>query len=311
MGTGQLAGEVRRRVQEADPAAVVRRNAKVEKERRVSLRPAPDTMVYLTGLLPMGRGISAFATLSRDAEALISAGNERSKGQIMADLLIERLTGETASAELGVNVDLVLSDTTLLGGGNTSATIPGHGPVPAQIARELVAHALRAETISWIRTLYADPTRRLVAMSTRQRFATDGLADYLDIRDQRICRTPWCDAPARQADHIQPASNGGETTADNLQYLCQACNLAKQADGWTQRVIDDPTDNPTGRHTVETTTPTGHRHRSTAPAPPQPARQDQQHRHRHRHRHRQPTVITTELYRPAFDLDHDDSYNAA
>ena len=292
LGTGALAGEVRRRVQAADPAAVVRRQAKAEEARRVSIRPSPDTMVYLSGLLPVAQGVAAFATLTREAQRLVSEGDPRTKGQVMADLLVERLTGQKAAGDVAVCVDLVISDEALLGGGHEPASTPqapGAGPIPADIARHLVAHALDAETTSWIRTLYADPCGRLVAMTSKQRLVGGALADFLTIRDQGVCRTPWCEAPIAHRDHVTPHAQGGATTADNTQGLCVACNLTKQADGWTQQVIEDPT----GRHRVETTTPTGHRHRSRAPAPPTPARDRPARRRR----------PSSTIYRPAFDLE--------
>ncbi len=106
-------------------------------------------------------------------------------------------------------------------------------------------------------------------MTTRQRFTTTGLSDFLRLRDQGICRTPWCDAPIAHHDHIQTNAESGQTNNSNTQGLCQACNHAKQATGWRQRVDTDDASN--SRHTVETVTPTGHRHRSTAPRPPRPA----------------------------------------
>ena len=291
LGTGALAGEIRKRVARSDPAAVARRKAKAHEARRVGIRPTEDTMVYLTGLLPVAQGVKAFAALTKEAARLISEGDTRTKGQIMADLLVERLTGQTHAADVGLTVDLVLSDETLLGAGHAPASLPQLPGcvIPAQIARELIAHALRAETISFIRNLYADPSGRLVAMTSRQRFAPDGLADFLALRDQGICRTPWCDAPIRHIDHIDPHAAGGQTTDDNTQGLCQACNHAKQADGWTQTTVHDDS----GRHTVETTTPTGHRHRSRAPAPPTPARAPSA--------RPRPAVA---YYRPAFDLEY-------
>ncbi len=304
-GTGQLGGEIRNRVQTADPAAVVRRNSKAENERRVSIRPTEDTMVYLTGLLPVTQGVKAFAALTKHAESLISQGDERTKGQIMADLMVELITGQTTAADVGLTVDVIISDDTLLGAGNQPATLPGAPgapTIPAQIAREIIAHALRAETITYIRTLYADPTGRLVAMTNRQRFVADGLADFLMIRDQGICRTPWCDAPIRHHDHITPAAHGGETSEANTQGLCQACNHAKQADGWTQTTVEDAS----GRHTVETTTPTGHRHRSTAPTPPTPARPARPGR-----RPRPVARPAVAYYRPAIDISLADNYAAA
>ena len=265
LGTGRVVGEVRRRVAAIDPAAVVRRNRRAETERRVSLRPAPDTMAYLTGLLPMVQAIAAHVALGREADRLRAEGDPRSKGQLMADLMITRLTGQATATGVPVTVDVVLSDQSLLGAGHEPATIPGWGPVPAQIAREAIARATE-DLGAWIRRLYTDPAGNLVALSTKQRLATNGLATYLNLRDQGLCRTPWCDAPARHTDHVTPADQGGPTTAANLQGLCEACNHTKQAPGWTQDVIDDLLT----RHTVQTTTPTGHRHRSRAPAPPTP-----------------------------------------
>jgi hypothetical protein len=78
------------------------------------------------------------------------------------------------------------------------------------------------------------------------------------LRDQ-YCRTPWCNNRIRQIDHVRPHSEGGPTAAGNGQGLCEPCNHAKQAPGWTAEVID------TAPHTVATTTPTGHAYLSQAP----------------------------------------------
>ncbi len=111
LGTGSLVGLVRRRVATIDPAAVVRRNRRAETERHVSIRPAPDTMAYLTGLLPMVQAIAAHVALSKEADRLRSEGDPRSRGQLMADLLVQRLTGQTVAASVPVTVDVVISDT--------------------------------------------------------------------------------------------------------------------------------------------------------------------------------------------------------
>jgi len=276
VGTARLAGQVRARVAATDPAAVVRRQRRAESERRVSVRPAPDGMAYLSGLLSLTQAVACYAALDRDATAIVAAGDPthpgrpRSKQQVMADLLVERITGQATADAVPVTVSLVMSDATLLGAGHEPAHVPGHGPVPAQVARETVARATTAMQ-AWVRRLYTDPAGKLIALSTTQRLATEGLADYLNARDQGLCRTPWCDAPARHVDHITPWADGGTTDAENLQGLCEACNHAKQATGWRQQALD-PLDEVAGRHLVETTTPTGHRHRSPAPPPPKPAR---------------------------------------
>ena len=196
-----------------------------------------------------------------------AAGDERSKGQIMADTLVARLTGQEQAEEAPITVNVVISDTSLFGGGHGPADVPGYGPVPAEIARHLVANSIDSEALTIIRGLYADPHGRLVAMTTRQRLHTETIAEFLRLRDQGICRTPWCDAPIAQSDHIHTSDTGGETSAENGQGLCEACNHAKQVPGWTQT-----TDPHSHRHQVTTITPTGHRYTSTAPRAPTPAR---------------------------------------
>lgn len=266
LGTRELTDELRQRVWTLDPEVVARRVRRAEADRHVSLRTAPDAMSIVTALVPMTQGLAVHAALTRDADTLRAAGDPRSKGQAMADLLVERLTGQATAEAVPACIDLVISDETLLAAGPEPAVVPGHGPIPAPIARDLVAASLDGEVPTWLRRLYADPTGQLVATTSRQRFAPDGLADFVTLRDAGRCRTPWCDAPIRHTDHVEPVEDGGETTAANTQGLCEQCNHVKQAPGWTQQPV------PGRRHTVETTTPTGHRHRSRAPALPMPLR---------------------------------------
>lgn len=264
LGTRRLSALLRGHAARLDPAAVARRAARAEGERRVTVRPAPETMTYLTALLPVAQGVAAYAALVAHAQAAVAAGDPRGRGQVMADALVERLTGQACALDVPVAVNLVLSDATLLASGAEPAHLIDGGPVPAAVARTLVANGLDAGA-AWVRRLYSDPDGALVAMTSAARFCPDGLADFLRVRDQGICRTPWCDAPIRHLDHVVPAADGGATAASNAQGLCEACNHAKQAPGWDQQPA--PGD---GRHTVTTIAPTGHRYDSTAPPPPVP-----------------------------------------
>ena len=99
-------------------------------------------------------------------------------------------------------------------------------------------------------------------MDSRRRTFTGRLRQLLILRDQ-TCRTPWCDAPARHADHVTPAARGGPTAAANGAALCAACNYVKETPGWRVDVLRD-----THGTILQLTTPAGHRYRSGAP--PQP-----------------------------------------
>ena len=60
----------------------------------------------------------------------------------MDNTLVERLTGQASAADVAVGVHLVMTDAALLQGDPEPALIPGVGPVPAGVARSLVAHAV-------------------------------------------------------------------------------------------------------------------------------------------------------------------------
>ena len=164
------------------------------------------------------------------------------------------------SAGIGISLGLVMTDRALFGTSDEPAHLDGFGPIPAELARELMAGACSRKETVWLRRLYADPdTGELVAMDARGRYFGSGLGRFIRLRDQ-ICRTPWCDAPIRHGDHAFDHDDGGATSGDNGQGLCEACNHAKQAPGWRAR--PSPT---AGHHQIDTTTPTGHSYRSRPP----------------------------------------------
>ncbi|MDQ0820465.1 hypothetical protein QFZ69_001344 [Arthrobacter sp. V1I7] len=123
-----------------DPRSVTERASHAAGDRHVSLRPAPDTMTYLTALLPVSAGVAAYAALSRQADSLRAGGDPRGRGQLMADGLIERLTG-TPGGITGIEIQLILTDRTLFQGDSEPARLPGYAIVPAGWARELIKNA--------------------------------------------------------------------------------------------------------------------------------------------------------------------------
>ncbi len=342
---GRLTGMGDRRIAEAatgiaqrlDPAAWVARNRKAVGGRRVSIRPAPDTMSYLTAVLPVAQGVAVYAALNAHAGTARAGGDHRSRGQLMADELVHRITTphlatsttdtpdctsgsaapdpaapdpaapdpaapdpaapDPATAEAvalgtaapdpsatggapaaaappnpdpdgippGVNVEiqLVMTDRTLLDGDEEPAILTGYGPIPAALARRLIRGA-DPGTTTWVRRLFTDPvTGHLATADTRRRIFTPAARHYLIARDQ-YCRTPYCGAPIRHADHTTPHARGGPTSISNGQGLCENCNYTKQAPGWNHQATGDGVG-------ILITTPTGHTTRSDPPPPPRSA----------------------------------------
>ena len=258
----RAAGEAARRIAyRLDPRAFTDRARKAESDRRVTSRPAPDTMALVTALLPAKQGVAVFAALTRHADSLRSQGDARTRGQLMADTLVERVTGQATATAVPVEVEVVMTDQALLGDDAEPAFVESYGPVPAPLAREDLSD-LPEEVSAWLRRLFVDPdSGALVALESRRRLFEGSLRRLVILRDQR-CRTPWCDAPVRHVDHAWSAARGGGTTAANAQGLCEACNLVKETEAWRTATRPDGS--------VVTQTPTGHRYVSHPP--PQPGR---------------------------------------
>ena len=231
-------------------------------------------MANLTGFLPVEQGVACYAALKQATDAAVAFGDPRSRDQIMADTLVERLTGQAAAEDVNIEVHLVMRAQTLLDPNNTTpAIIPGHGPVPADLARHLTAHRPREEMVP---PAVHRPRRQAQAPvgpargdmvggdPPRRRF--DGwLAQLIRLRDQ-TCRDPYCDAPIRHIDHIQRHTDGGPTTLGNGRGVCAHGNQTREMPGWNVTLDHDGLhDQP---HTITITTPTGHTYRSRAPDPP-------------------------------------------
>ena len=136
----RAAASARRLAYALDPEAAVARSRRERSQRRVTLRPAPDTMSLLSACLPVEQGVACWAALHRSADDLVGRGDGRTRGQIMADTLVERLTGQARANDVGLDVSLMIGVDTLLDPGNSrAAEISGFGPIPAAVARELIA----------------------------------------------------------------------------------------------------------------------------------------------------------------------------
>jgi hypothetical protein len=120
-----------------DPRSVAGRASRAAAERTVSLRPAPDTMTYLTALLPVAQGVAVYAALTRAADSARSSGDAGTRGQVMADTLVRaghRHSGRVLGDQPGPRYDRPHS----LSGRQRTSPAQGYGIVPAEWGRELL-----------------------------------------------------------------------------------------------------------------------------------------------------------------------------
>ena len=233
-------------------------------------------MAMLTGYLPVEQGVACLAALRQHTDTAKAFGDARSRDQIMADTLVERLTGQTTAADVNVEVQVTMPLASLLDPDDPSpTTVAGHGPLPGPIAREILR---TSQGRRWWRRLFTGPTPEPTSPDTtspdggplvggdphRRRF-TGWLAQLIELRDQ-TCRDPFCDAAIRHLDHITPHRHGGPTTLTNGRGVCERGNYIRELPGWTVETLDDGLHGTP--HRIRVTTPTGHTYDSRAPAPP-------------------------------------------
>lgn len=254
----------RTRAFEIDPDAALTACMEARDRRGVWAGPAVEPgMGRLTALVPAEQASACWHALDGHARAAKADGDLRAVSAIMADTLVERVTGQRRADEVAVNVNLVMSDLTLLGGYDRPVAIAGMGPLPAPVGR-----LLATGKSAWLRRLLTDPVDGTVTSADSRRRRFDGaLRDLIVARDQR-CRC--CGAPIVDIDHICDYCVGGITSAANGQGLCQRCNHMKQhEDLCVEAVYVDRLSRRRSEHRsaalVRFTTPIGHQVLSHAP----------------------------------------------
>ncbi|RZT83811.1 uncharacterized protein DUF222 [Pseudonocardia sediminis] len=250
MGVGRIRTLAQAIAAEVAPEKFTARSRAARQERRVSLRPAPDGMTDLIAHLPLEQGVACYAALAKAVnEAAVSPEPvTRGRGQIMADTLVERVTGQATAPDVAVEVQVVVPVEALIDPDSPlPAHIPGHGPVPLDVLA----------TSSGRKTLRRLLTRAgiVIGGDSRQRLFTGVLAEWIRARDGYRCSEPYCDAPIRHIDHIHRSADDGQTEFDNGRGVCEFHNHLRETSGWKVEKSPDG---------VRTTTPTGHTY--TAPA---------------------------------------------
>ena len=124
LGEVELVSAVQSVAYRLDPASFVSGRRRAEADRHVTLRPAPDTMTWLTALLPVKDGVAAYAALTLAADSARAGGDPRGKGQVMADTLVGGILAARAHGGPAVPValDLVMTEHDLFGTGEDPAT---------------------------------------------------------------------------------------------------------------------------------------------------------------------------------------------
>lgn len=186
------------------------------------------------------------------------AGDPRTAAQRAADLAADLLlggvlpdddrtrSGVATTGAVQPRINVTVPGLTLLGLDDEPADLEGYGPIDADTARRLAAHAP-----SMRRILVHPETGAALSYGREHYRAPADLDGFVRVRDGR-CRFPGCSRRAERADldHTTAWEHGGDTADANLAALCRHHHRLKHESGW--RVVQEP-----GR-VMRWTSPAGH-----------------------------------------------------
>lgn len=244
-GVRRIADLARTLAAQVAPEKFLTRCRAARSGRWVSVRPAADGMAFLTAHLPVEQAVACYAALAEAVNevAVHPEPVTRGRGQVMADTLVERITGQATTRDVNVEIQVMVPVEAIVDPTSPlPAQIPGHGPVPVEL---LTTGAGRK---TWRRLVTRDGI--VIGGDSRRRCFTGQLAALIRARDGHRCREPYCDAPIREIDHIRRSIEGGRTEFDNGRGLCAFHNQVRETRGWK-------VENVGGRIVTTTTTPTG------------------------------------------------------
>ncbi|GAA3242157.1 hypothetical protein GCM10017691_46010 [Pseudonocardia petroleophila] len=182
--------------------------------RRVSVRPAADGMADLTAHLPVEEAVACYAALAaavNDA-AVRPEPVTRGRGQILADTLVERLTGQATARDVNIEIQVLVPVEALIDPDSPlPAQIAGHGPVPVEL---LTTGGGRR---TWRRLITRDGV--VIGGDSRSRLFTGRLAALIRARDGHRCREPYCGSPIATST----TSTAGRTAAVPSSPMVAVC----------------------------------------------------------------------------------------
>jgi hypothetical protein len=274
---------VRAAVIATDPQAAEARRAAARSDRHVRGLDAGDGMLDIWARLEHHDGLALLGVLGANA-GRTGPDDERTHDQRMADALValterelDRLTPDPERVGGGSDdpdvararrrharrsrrtAHVVIDLPTLLGLAENPGEVPGVGPVPPSLARELAGDA------QW-RRLVCDPmTGELLDLSPETYTPGVALSRYLRAR-HTDCVHPHCSRSSEDSelDHVVAFSAGGLTTRANLVPRSARCHHAKHDGAW----VDVPDPHRPGWGTLRSPSGVEQRYRPTDYRPP-------------------------------------------
>jgi hypothetical protein len=255
--TRQWSIRIARAVLEADPSRAEQSAADTRAEQRVwhsaDTAHAEGTL-GLTG--PVEETATCYAAVDALARQWQAQGRAGTLAQLRFDAACHLLTGADVRSASGVvygQVTIPLSS--LVGADDAPGELTGAGPIPASVARKLMASATL-----WRRLLTDPVDGHLVTQQIKSYRPNAAMRRFVLARSGGVCSARGCGARHElQLDHVIPSPNG-PTSVVNLVTQCPPDHNGKTHGGWVH-VLDPETG------ALTQISPLGRTY-STSPTPP-------------------------------------------
>ncbi len=147
---------------------------------------------------------------------------------IRADVLVDLITNPDGEQRVTYEMRILVPAGTMLGLGDEDGYLPGHGPIPAALCRELSTDA------AWKRILTDPDMSHVLDVGANTYRPSARMREYIEARDQH-CRLPGCRRPAHESDidHTIEFDLHGRTIRVNLSALCLKHHELKHLKDWT------------------------------------------------------------------------------
>ncbi|WHT17311.1 DUF222 domain-containing protein [Crossiella sp. CA-258035] len=228
---GSLRSMLRRAVIRADPGAARKREEKAAESRQLSLWAEEDGMAVLSVKAPAPQTQAAFCYVDKLARTV--KDEERTLDQTRTDVALDLLSAKANGGSVSTEIRVTVPITTLLGD-DEPAELADHGPITAEMARELAMDAN-------IKRLLTGPDGSVIGYDARRYKPPTWMTELVKARNPR-CTFPGCRRKAHDSDldHTIPHENGGPTSPDNLGPLCRHHHRLKQTAAWPWRLNQHP-----------------------------------------------------------------------
>ena len=237
------------------PDSIEKRHAKGVQDRCLEYTPEQDGMARVSAYLPADQGAAIWNRITAIARGLQGPNEARTLTQLRADVFataalrsdngctrcsngVSAATGAgpdagasgladvpTPRAEILVTVPVF----SLLGATEEPAMLDGFGPIPASMARNLVANGAD----SFHRVLVDPRDGAPLEIGRTSYRLTKAMRNWLRMRDGK-CPFPGCSNHSldNEADHLLAWHHGGTTGISNLGQPCPRHHRLKHASGW-------------------------------------------------------------------------------